>query len=150
LTIAVGKLWMAGAKIDWGGYYEGEKRRRVSLPAYPFERRRYWVDARRELGGSGRSKDGGGPAGKLGDVRKWFYVTGWQRRELGRNADAGQGEKQRKYVVLEGGGSLGRNLVQRLRMESTAVISVRAGERYRRVGESEYEIRAGEKRNYGK
>jgi acyl transferase domain-containing protein len=45
LTTAIGKLWMAGAEIDWSGYYDGEKRRRVSLPTYPFERRRYWIEA---------------------------------------------------------------------------------------------------------
>ncbi|HZF37938.1 MAG TPA: acyltransferase domain-containing protein, partial [Blastocatellia bacterium] len=46
LTTAVGKLWMAGAEIDWASYYEGEKRGRVELPTYPFERRRYWIEAR--------------------------------------------------------------------------------------------------------
>jgi acyl transferase domain-containing protein len=54
LTTAIGKLWMAGAEIDWSGYYEGEKRRRVSLPTYPFERHRYWIEAR------GRVEEGGG------------------------------------------------------------------------------------------
>jgi acyl transferase domain-containing protein/acyl carrier protein len=150
LTTAIGKLWVAGAKIDWNGYCEGEKRGRVSLPTYPFERQRYWVDARREIGESGRSKGRGKPIGKRENLSQWFYVPGWQRRELGRNGAtaAGEGEKQRKYIALEGGGSLSRNLVERLRKESAEVISVRAGESYRRVGEGEYEIRAGEKRDY--
>jgi len=150
LTTAIGKLWMVGAKIDWDEYYRGEKRRRVSLPTYPFERQRYWIDAMRETGESGRSKGSGKPAGKRQNMSQWFYVPGWQRRELGRNGDmaAGEGEKQRKYVALEGDGSLSRNLVERLKKESAAVISVRAGESYRRVGESEYEIRAEEKRDY--
>jgi acyl transferase domain-containing protein/thioesterase domain-containing protein/aryl carrier-like protein len=40
----VGRLWDAGANIDWGGFYRRERRRRVSLPTYPLELRRYWID----------------------------------------------------------------------------------------------------------
>ncbi|MGH3378943.1 MAG: type I polyketide synthase, partial [Actinoallomurus sp.] len=41
---ALGRLWLAGAEPDWAGYWRHEQRRRVRLPAYPFERRRYWID----------------------------------------------------------------------------------------------------------
>ncbi|MCP4660355.1 MAG: amino acid adenylation domain-containing protein [bacterium] len=40
----VGKLWLAGARLDWEGFYAGRRRRRVPLPSYPFERQRYWVE----------------------------------------------------------------------------------------------------------
>lgn len=59
LTTAIGKLWTAGVEIDWSRYYEGERRRRVGLPAYPFERQRYWIEAgerMEEISGC-RSKD---------------------------------------------------------------------------------------------
>ncbi|UCH93306.1 MAG: acyltransferase domain-containing protein [Candidatus Aminicenantes bacterium] len=40
----IGRLWLYGKKIDWSGFYPGEKRKRVPLPTYPFEGRRYPVD----------------------------------------------------------------------------------------------------------
>ena len=40
----LGQLWLAGAEVDWQGFYAGEKRCRVALPTYPFERQRYWID----------------------------------------------------------------------------------------------------------
>ncbi|MEA2692844.1 MAG: hypothetical protein QOJ16_2231, partial [Acidobacteriota bacterium] len=40
----LGKLWLAGVRVDWSGYRAGERRRRVPLPTYPFERRHYWVE----------------------------------------------------------------------------------------------------------
>ncbi|HZB43698.1 MAG TPA: condensation domain-containing protein, partial [Pyrinomonadaceae bacterium] len=43
---ALGKLWLAGKGIDARGFYRDERRRRVPLPTYPFERQRYWVEAR--------------------------------------------------------------------------------------------------------
>jgi thioesterase domain-containing protein/acyl carrier protein len=44
ILTSMGKLWLAGVKIDWKGFYENERRRRVTLPSYPFERKRYWID----------------------------------------------------------------------------------------------------------
>ncbi len=41
---SLGRLWLAGVDVNWPGFYEGERRRRVVLPSYPFERRRHWVD----------------------------------------------------------------------------------------------------------
>jgi phthiocerol/phenolphthiocerol synthesis type-I polyketide synthase E len=35
---ALGQLWLAGVDPDWAGFHGAERRRRVPLPAYPFER----------------------------------------------------------------------------------------------------------------
>ena len=57
---SLGRLWLAGVRPDWAALYEPQRRRRVSLPTYPFERRRYWIDARPvtlERRPSGRSEE---------------------------------------------------------------------------------------------
>jgi amino acid adenylation domain-containing protein len=41
---ALGRLWLAGVKIDWPGVHAHQRRRRVRLPTYPFERQRYWLE----------------------------------------------------------------------------------------------------------
>ncbi len=41
---ALARLWLAGLPIDWAGFAAGERRHRLRLPTYPFERRRYWID----------------------------------------------------------------------------------------------------------
>lgn len=40
----LGKLWLSGGEIAKPGPYMDEHRQRIPLPAYPFERKRYWVD----------------------------------------------------------------------------------------------------------
>ncbi|HYR06582.1 MAG TPA: phosphopantetheine-binding protein, partial [Longimicrobium sp.] len=40
---ALGRLWTAGVLPDWRGVFGGERRGRVPLPTYPFERSSYWV-----------------------------------------------------------------------------------------------------------
>ncbi len=41
----LGWLWLAGVEIDWKKLYAKERRRRLRLPTYPFERRRYWIES---------------------------------------------------------------------------------------------------------
>lgn len=37
------KKWVAGEKVDWTSMYEGNLPGRISLPAYPFAREKYWI-----------------------------------------------------------------------------------------------------------
>jgi len=41
----LGQLWALGQPVDWKTYWKDEKPRRVSLPAYPFEKQHFWIDA---------------------------------------------------------------------------------------------------------
>ena len=41
---ALGRLWVAGATVDWPALHRPALRQRVPLPTYPFERLRYWIE----------------------------------------------------------------------------------------------------------
>ena len=43
LLTTLGKLWLAGVSVEWSQLHIHERRQRIPLPTYPFERRRYWV-----------------------------------------------------------------------------------------------------------
>lgn len=59
LLTTLGRLWLAGQPVDGASFYASERRHRVQLPTYPFERQRFWIEpARLEL--SGRSTDAAG------------------------------------------------------------------------------------------
>jgi acyl transferase domain-containing protein len=44
MLTAMGQLWLAGVSINWKSFYEQERRQRVPLPTYPFERRRFSME----------------------------------------------------------------------------------------------------------
>ncbi|HYW08683.1 MAG TPA: beta-ketoacyl synthase N-terminal-like domain-containing protein [Longimicrobium sp.] len=44
LVEALGALWTRGVAVDWAGYWKHERRGRVRLPTYPFERERHWIE----------------------------------------------------------------------------------------------------------
>ncbi len=41
----LGRFWLAGSELAFPSRHPGQ-RRRIPLPAYPFERQRYWIEAR--------------------------------------------------------------------------------------------------------
>ncbi|HKI06172.1 MAG TPA: SDR family NAD(P)-dependent oxidoreductase, partial [Thermoanaerobaculia bacterium] len=70
---ALGRLWLAGAAVDWESFAAGERRRRVPLPLYPFERQPYWLAPRKPA-----------PAAvdrlaKKTDLADWFYAPLWRQ-----------------------------------------------------------------------
>jgi amino acid adenylation domain-containing protein len=73
---ALARLWLLGAEIDWKGVSGLERRRRVPLPTYPFERRRYWVQG--AAGGGGLPAPTGRPgvASAGGDGNRAASWTG--------------------------------------------------------------------------
>lgn len=46
--LALGQLWAAGVEVDWTPL-TGQSPARVSLPGYPFQRQRHWVDPNRDV-----------------------------------------------------------------------------------------------------
>lgn len=67
----VARLWQAGCEIDWAALYAGRPRR-VPLPTYPFQRRRYWVE-RPSLTAPLPE-----PGGRVDDLDRWTYVPTWR------------------------------------------------------------------------
>lgn len=45
LLQTLGKLWTCGVRIDWSGLHDHKPPQRTPLPPYPFDRKRYWLDA---------------------------------------------------------------------------------------------------------
>ncbi|TLW94620.1 amino acid adenylation domain-containing protein [Saccharomonospora piscinae] len=45
LATALGRLWLSGVEVDFAAVDAHAPRRRVSLPGYPMQRRRYWIPA---------------------------------------------------------------------------------------------------------
>ncbi|HEY2334450.1 MAG TPA: beta-ketoacyl synthase N-terminal-like domain-containing protein, partial [Solirubrobacterales bacterium] len=45
LSAALGGAHANGAGVDWSACFQGTGAKRVSLPTYPFQRERFWIDA---------------------------------------------------------------------------------------------------------
>jgi amino acid adenylation domain-containing protein len=43
MLASLGRLWATGIQPDWHKFHQGSRRKRVLLPTYPFDRKRFWV-----------------------------------------------------------------------------------------------------------
>ncbi|ATB32460.1 type I polyketide synthase [Melittangium boletus] len=77
LLSTLGRLWMEGVPVDWMGFYAHERRRRVPLPSYPFERQRYWMDPpdAKEATQGKRER----MANRETDLADWFHAPSWKQ-----------------------------------------------------------------------
>ncbi len=44
--LALGQLWSAGVEVDWSPLRGGHSAQLITLPGYPFERQRHWIEHR--------------------------------------------------------------------------------------------------------
>ena len=95
---SVARRWTAGVEIDWTALHHGQHRRRVSLPTYPFERRRYWLEPQ----ASATEKKPHNTEGTIAAI--WQEVLGRDRIGINDN-----------FFELGGNSLIGLQLMSRLR-----------------------------------
>ena len=120
----LGNLWLAGVRIDWAGFYSHERRRRVLLPTYPFERQSYWLDLKKQ---SPVEPSPMPTAEKRADVADWFYLPVW-KQSLAPAPIQIDDLDHSPWLLFEDSCGLGRKLVERLRIAGHRVFTVAVGE----------------------
>ena len=153
MLATAGKLWLAGAALDYARAFANERRQRLPLPSYPFERNRYWIDA---------------PAAVVAEpqvpnIEDWFYVPRWQRVPLPTQPapfdPAANGNTQGSvfgratadaacWLLFTNEHGLGTTLAERLRAEGKPVFEVQAGEQFVRMDATTFCIDPGQRADY--
>ena len=138
LLKAAGALWSAGVRLDWQTFYAGQSRRRVSLPTYPFERRRFWIEP---PGDESPRTAGRAELDRKPLLDDWFYVPSWKRAVTPELPEtSARGERPPCWVVFDDGLGLGSQVAERLKRSGVDVHVVSAGPEFRRLGPQAYEL----------
>ena len=72
----VGKLWCHGVHIEWEQFYASERRQRIFLPTYPFERQRFWIDGHPFTQQKIQPESPSAQKKKI--MAEWFYLPSWE------------------------------------------------------------------------
>ena len=113
--------------MDWERFHTGERRRRVPLPTYPFERQRYWID-RGDLWQTATQR---ATPEKKADLAGWFYVPGWQEAPL---ASAAAPAERRTWLLFADECGVADALAEGLAADGQDVLRVAPGERFAQTG----------------
>lgn len=131
----IGQLWTAGIDIDWRGFYAGERRHRVPLPTYPFERQRYFIDARQTDQRSPQKSET--DTVKKMPLERWFYVPTWEQTTLPQSS---KNATKRTMLVFLGDDAVGSEICARMESAGHDVITVRCGPQFQQLGPRMYAL----------
>ena len=98
LLNVLGRLWLSGINIDWSLYYANEKRFRLSLPPYPFEKKKYWIDSVKSSENRFADEDQYSLK-KRKDIGDWFYIPSW-KRSLSPDKVKSKTDSKEKFVFF--------------------------------------------------
>ncbi len=132
LNEAMGQLWANGVPMELGKFGAGNGRRLASVPTYPFQHKRYWIE---------RAELQAGPVdfSPRAEPRDWFYVPSWQRGVPPSQAAADPTPPD-CWMVLDDGSEMGRAIVEDLRTRARRVLVVQAGARFDRRGDDDFTV----------
>jgi amino acid adenylation domain-containing protein len=137
----LGKLWLAGVKINWPELYSHQKPRRIPLPTYPFERQRYWIDI---------DQPGDKPKTTLAkkpEIEDWFYIPVWKEAPLtGQKPDIAN--HRRSWLVFPDEYGLGSRITNQLKKAQQDVIQVICGTDFKRIDPETFTVRPGQADDY--
>jgi acyl transferase domain-containing protein/acyl carrier protein len=119
LAEALGRLWLAGVELDWRAYRSGERRRRVQLPTYPWEKQRYWVDP---PAAAPVSRAPVADLAKRADPADWTYLPTWTR------TPAATGSQPKRVLLAAEPGAFADRLEAALRESGHFVRILRSGD----------------------
>ncbi len=148
LLNTLGRLWLAGVRVNWSGFYTHERRRRLPLPTYPFERQRYWIEP-----GGQPYEFGARPARevlhKKPDVAEWFYAPSWKRADLSVAFEPdGLADQKGCWLIFGDESGLGTQMAKRLEGQGQDVVMVMAGTRFDQVNDRAYTLNPRKRDDY--
>ncbi len=148
LLSALGRLWLAGVTINWQRLSAHERRLRVALPTYPFERHRCWIDDPANLNAIRQRV---AATKKEGDIANWFYLPYWEQKAPPVLPDRSQ-QKQvdSPYLIFVDSYGIGTGVAQRLEREGYTTILVEIGEGFAQQSTHRFTLRADISEDYTK
>ena len=131
LAGVLARLWLHGVQVNWTAVHGETLRRRVPLPTYPFERRRYWVEP--DASGADLLAHGAQdtPSTHLQPrpPSEWRYLPSW-RRTLWPAPMTEQRGLPVRWAIFTDDRGIGGGVAERLRRRGDEVMLVHRGERF--------------------
>lgn len=128
------KAWVRYQPIDWDAFYQEERRFKVSLPTYPFERTRYWIEAGKTKKDTRQANTA--LATRQVDPNKWFYTDSWKSLPL-LNPNS---EKAATFLIFCSPSTAVTALQDKLQRHRHQVILVNAQSTFTQVSATQFSL----------
>lgn len=138
----LGKLWVAGVDVNWAEI-QGDGRRRIALPTYPFEHKRYWLDTSIRSQENPQAMPDNTQRQNLDD---WFYVPSWRR--LAPLSQDNLGLSEGPVLIFMDDCGLGLKLLEHLKATGQKTVVVHKGKAFEQQSDHNYTVEPSTPENY--
>lgn len=136
MVSAIGDLWLYGKKIDFRSYHSSQKRSKISLPTYSFDRQSYWPEYTFSYGSQVPSTINRSNSKDV-NINDWLYLPNWKRSLYPVLID----EKDTFFwIVFANDSEFSSDVIVKLKKEKDKIIIVRLGDAFVKVNDNEYII----------
>jgi acyl transferase domain-containing protein/thioesterase domain-containing protein/D-arabinose 1-dehydrogenase-like Zn-dependent alcohol dehydrogenase/acyl carrier protein len=133
----LGQLWSQGVDdIHWPAFYADEKRHRLPLPTYPFERQRYWIDAPKRQVHQATGKSRVQSKDNNTDSKHWLYRPDWIKSAISNTTAVGT--KAQHWVLFEDHCGVSQQLQQALLQQGHTVTTVQVNTTFKQQTANAY------------
>lgn len=134
----LGRLWALGANFDWAQIWGEGRRNRVPLPTYPFQRAEYFIAPAKPTAEMATPL----PV-RQSDITEWGTRLAWVPRSVDIEADIEVefgSVPAESWLIFADGAGVAAPVMDKLRAGGHRVVSLRAGDTFRRLGDGEYQL----------
>lgn len=140
---ALKTLWCRDYPINWGAYYKHEKRRRIALPTYPFQRKRFWFDSVLSTVEPNIDLSSSTSA-------SLFYVPSWLRdpEPMKHVAFPDLNSQERGWIIFDDNSALCKYTIDSLEQANESYFIIKKSSEFKYIGSNTYTINAKDKMHY--
>ena len=136
LLESLATLFVNGIDVDWAGFDRSYSRRKVQLPTYQFQRKRYWIeDDEYQIPAESENT--------LIPCEDWLYTVGWQPKEIdgSKISDEKKGfDASGNWLIFRDADGAGDILSRMLTGKGEKCFVVLPGEAYKYIKDDHWEV----------
>jgi len=140
LFTTLGQLWLSGVPVNWKKFYQNEKRFKIPLPTYPFEKESYWVEPKQVSGNfdaylSQESFD------KKENIGDWFYLPSWNRSHISlKQSNVKQQIENQNWIIFLDQHGIGDQIISHFSNKNVKIITIKKGNLFNKINENSYTL----------
>lgn len=132
---ALGRFWACGGVIDWDQIWGGARRRRLSLPGYRFQRKRYFIERSASV-----ASEAADELARIEAPAEWGWRPAWKLAspaiEIGPQGPVATGT--RNWLIFADELGLGERVAENLRARGQRVAVVQPGDVFADKGDGRF------------
>ncbi len=141
LLHSLSHLYVKGADVQWRNFFhKHEYRQIISLPTYPFQRKRYWIGEQISKSNKRPANDEIDDVPCVQDPGTLYYKIKWQQKEREQTSPPSEKKDTGFYLIFADGQGFAEQVAASLEDRSEKLFFIYSGKKFASIHSSSYQV----------